>query len=308
MGYEYSERHCIFCGKNEDSFENGNMFTIEHIVPYALGNRHLKIADVCKQCNSGLGTYVDNYVIDSLPVQLLRRKYHLVGQSGRIPNPFAKGKDKDGHTVYLDDSFKPRIQEYLEKDKNGIKFVAPQKDQLKRMIQKTLSRKGYSSDIIDAVLLEADKVTPKCFQEEIEYTIEIDFNRYMLEALKIGYEFAVYLLGNKYERDPIGEEIRAFLQKSINGDYAESCPHIPWVTLMDQSLFRLFISLSSSSHFVLIHPNIQGFLCAEVSLLAYKGLSFSVLLSEKAIDYDVSDTNCEIIPFLSTESEHGNEG
>lgn len=55
-------RKCIFCGQTEAEFINGNIWTEEHIIPEAFGNKTLKIYDICKECNSGLGAYVDKKV------------------------------------------------------------------------------------------------------------------------------------------------------------------------------------------------------------------------------------------------------
>lgn len=57
-------KRCIFCGKSEDEFDSKNMWSDEHIIPECLGNSTLKINNVCKHCNSSLGTYVDNYFVN----------------------------------------------------------------------------------------------------------------------------------------------------------------------------------------------------------------------------------------------------
>lgn len=64
-------KRCIFCGKSEDEFDSKNMWSDEHIIPECLGNSTLKINNVCKHCNSSLGTYVDNYFVNHHSITLL---------------------------------------------------------------------------------------------------------------------------------------------------------------------------------------------------------------------------------------------
>lgn len=52
-------KDCIYCGKSKENDE----FTLEHIIPQSIGGAYapdeLKTRDVCKDCNSNLGLFVD---------------------------------------------------------------------------------------------------------------------------------------------------------------------------------------------------------------------------------------------------------
>lgn len=52
-------KDCIYCGQLKDD----NVFTLEHVIPQSLGGAYapdaLKTRDVCKDCNSDLGLFVD---------------------------------------------------------------------------------------------------------------------------------------------------------------------------------------------------------------------------------------------------------
>lgn len=52
-------KDCIYCGKSKED----DAFTLEHVVPQSLGGAYapdnLKTRDVCKDCNSNLGLFVD---------------------------------------------------------------------------------------------------------------------------------------------------------------------------------------------------------------------------------------------------------
>jgi hypothetical protein len=52
-------RDCIYCGESKED----EVFTLEHVIPQSLGGAYapdeLKTRDVCKDCNSNLGLFVD---------------------------------------------------------------------------------------------------------------------------------------------------------------------------------------------------------------------------------------------------------
>lgn len=52
-------KDCIYCGESKED----NTFTLEHVIPQSLGGAYapdeLKTKDVCKDCNSNLGLFVD---------------------------------------------------------------------------------------------------------------------------------------------------------------------------------------------------------------------------------------------------------
>ena len=142
-------RRCIFCGRTEAEFINGNKWTEEHIIPEPLGNETLKIYDVCKLCNSGLGTYVDKYFVDHMLVKVIRQDLGLKGQSGEVPNAFKEGRDQDGHLVRVDMNYKPHIVQYVEKNENKIKFVASNVEEVKKMVYRKLKRMNMKDELIE---------------------------------------------------------------------------------------------------------------------------------------------------------------
>lgn len=129
-------KKCIFCGKSEEDFDKNNCWTIEHIIPESLGNKTLKLQNVCKNCNSNLGTYVDNYFVNHRIVQMIRQQLKLKGKSGEIPNAFREGKGEDGHKIRVDNNFKPTVVPYIEQKESRIRVVASTKEEAKKMIEK----------------------------------------------------------------------------------------------------------------------------------------------------------------------------
>ena len=72
-------RECIYCGDSKEDKE----FTLEHVIPQSLGGAcapdELKTRDVCKDCNSNLGLFVDasfekNHFV-SIALHLIARNF-----------------------------------------------------------------------------------------------------------------------------------------------------------------------------------------------------------------------------------------
>lgn len=73
---------CIICLKELPR----EMANEEHIFPEALGGM-LVIREVCRECNSHLGRFVDKPLVDNWLMQAKRMLLGLPGKSGRVPNP-----------------------------------------------------------------------------------------------------------------------------------------------------------------------------------------------------------------------------
>ena len=102
-------RRCIFCGRTDNEFDGRNQWTVEHIIPECLGNSTLILRNVCKQCNSNLGTYVDNYFVNHHFIKSSRQFFQLRSQNGVIPNAFQEGVTEDGQRIRVDENFVPSV-------------------------------------------------------------------------------------------------------------------------------------------------------------------------------------------------------
>ncbi len=72
---------CIFCEETKEG-------TAEHIFPQSIGGTRI-IEEVCKDCNSKLGSDVDSPLINNVLMEFYRYIYNLKGQkNNRFPNPF----------------------------------------------------------------------------------------------------------------------------------------------------------------------------------------------------------------------------
>ena len=154
---KYFNKKCIFCGKTEAEFDKHNCWTEEHIIPKALGNETLRIFNVCKKCNSGLGTYVDNYFVNNMFIKIIRQSLGLKGQSGEIPNAFKEGEDKNGHRIRVDSNYHPTRVPYIEQNDNKLRIVASSKDEARNILRKKLSRMKKTEEEIQTAINKLEK-------------------------------------------------------------------------------------------------------------------------------------------------------
>jgi hypothetical protein len=297
MECKLTKKKCIFCGKTEEKFDKNNCWTEEHIIPQALGNETLKISNVCKECNSGLGTYVDNYFVNHMLIKLIRQQLGLKGQSGKIPNAFKEGKDNGGHLIRVDENYQPTIVPYIEKSDTHVKIVASSTVEARMMVEKTLSRMKLPKNEIQDVLDKVNNIEFECFQPMVQYDCTIELNRFYLEAIKIAFEYAVYKLGDDYLKDSRAIEIQRLLKGAIDGKMKTECKNVPGVCLIHKKLGRILETAKDlNCHMIMIHPDAENKLIAVVILFMESWLSFSVLISEDASKFSV--TNSSLTEFI----------
>ena len=276
-------KKCIFCEKSEAEFDKDNRWTEEHIVPEALGNESLKLFNVCKNCNSGLGTYVDNYFVNHMFLKIIRQNLGLKGQSGEVPNAFKEGKDKEGHRIRVDEKYHPTTVPYIEQNGDRVRVVASSKKEAKEMIQKKLSRMKMPENVIQEALDKVDEMETHFSHPEIQYDATVEFNRFFLEALKIAFEYAVYKFGDNYLKDSRAIEIQEHLKNAIEGKMKKECTEFPGVSLLHERIRESLQSVCKlNCHMLMLHPDAENNLIAEVILFMEPALSFSVLVSNDA--------------------------
>ena len=290
-------KKCIFCGKGEAEFDKDNRWTEEHIVPEALGNESLKLFNVCKNCNSGLGTYVDNYFVNHMFLKIVRQSLGLKGQSGEVPNAFKEGKDKAGHRIRVDESYHPTIVPYIEQYGDRVRIVASSKKVVKEMTQKKLSRMKMPESVIQEALRKVDEVESHFSQPEIQYDATVEFNRFYLEALKIAFEYAIYKLGDNYLKDSRAMEIQEHLKNALDGKMKKECTEFSGVSLIHKKIWESLQSVGKlNCHILMLHPDAEDKLVAEVILFMEPALSFSVLISNDAKQfYNLKEALVDII-------------
>lgn len=281
-------KKCIFCGRTEAELPKNETFTEEHIIPEALGNKLLKINNVCKKCNSDLGTYVDNYFVDNTILKMIRNQLKLKGQSGKIPNPFEKGIDKDGHVIYTDADFKPTYVSSVEENKKTgeVKIFAPSKKVAKEIAKKKLLRADVTPEKIRETLLRIDQMESHFSQLTMKFDFSIELSRFELEMIKIAYEFAITSLGDIYLEDPRGIELREFLNRAIRGEMREKCDRISGVAMMPLEIVQKIQQKEQlPCHLIMINKNADNQLIASIMLFLSPAFSYYVCVSNHADRY-----------------------
>lgn len=285
-------KKCIFCGKTEEEFDKNNCWTEEHVIPEALGNESLKLFNICKNCNSGLGTYVDNYFVNHMILKIIRQSLGLKGKSGEVPNAFREGKDIDGHRIRVDENYHPSLVPYIEQNDNKVRVVATSKEEAKKMLQKKLSRMKISENKIQEALDKVDQTSTHYSQPEIGYDATVEFNRFYMEALKIAFEYAIYKFGDDYLMDSRAKEIQQYLKSAIDGKMKNECMSFQGVSLLNKEIGTKFsIAKNLNCHMIMICPDANNRLIAMISLFMEPALSFAVLISEDASKFTTSQNS-----------------
>lgn len=287
-----TKRRCIFCGKLEADFGENNTWSIEHIIPLSLGNSQLKTHDVCADCNNKLGQYVDSYFVDNMLIAMKRKELGLKGESGKIPNPFKQGIDQFGNQVRVDESFRvslvPELSAEIVSEGIHYKGNANSKVEAKKMISKSLKRKGYEPDVIENVLRQLDNMDTHTYQPTVSFEFEFEPNRIALFILKIAYEYTCLRLSKSYWDDKVAIEIREMLYKAICGEMKEKCGICRWVCPAPDEIANIFSIAEGTDlkiHMIFLHPDAENKLICEVFLFLDKWTSFSVIVSENANNY-----------------------
>ena len=221
MGGGVLKKKCIICEKYKELSE----FSLEHIIPEALGNKHLILREaVCKSCNILLGDKIDSELTNNALAQMYRQLNKLPGKKGKIPNPFSKGVTADGRPISVNENFKPHLLKTeiniheIDETSAKIHVAGGNFDEMIKAVNKKFKRMGKPILSDDAIEKVREICNIKQELPEISYSFEIDVNKIKLAALKIAYEVGYLYYGERYLDDQTAKEIRAILYDYIYHD------------------------------------------------------------------------------------------
>lgn len=272
-------KKCIICGKSKEESE----FNIEHIIPEALGNKSLKIEEVCIDCNSKLGSKVDKYITTGFFMELIRSNYKVSGKENKCPFPFKEGIDEDGNKVRLDSNFKPTLVTNVEKKDNEYRIKTSSKQEAIEIVEKIYKRNGL--DINQEIINKIESAKMESTHPIISYELKVDLNELELAILKIAYEYAYLKLGKNYYDDKCGSEIRAILQKAINNNKVEKYNLIYNVPDKLGEVINCLGKQINNSHF-LDMQNVNNKIVLTISLFCEMSLTYMINISDNADKYD----------------------
>lgn len=286
---------CIICREEKDESE-------EHIIPEALGNKKLITKRVCKECNNKLGTNVDNYLTNHLIVKLIRKNEKLFGKSGKEIK-ICSGVETDEETglEYYMKNGNPILKPRMISSSNGhLKIEAANVKDGFDYVKKIMKRKGYSDEQIDdfckdAITGETKLESPLTFKKDVI----IDFSKWGLSAIKIAYEYAFSVLGEKYIDDEVAILFSRELKKNaysakqdinVSDELARFVTFPIYGTGIEKPLFKIRENLLKTKldilHIVFMIKQ-DGCLYCILNLCMTDVMSFVIKVTEKADDYKV---------------------
>ena len=213
-------KKCIICKKTKNNHE----FNKEHIIPESIGGS-LTIDNVCKSCNSKLGEEIDSKIINDFLIK------------GKIVGNKIKNKKNKEKVLFekLTSNKNPQIKLNAKRGKNGEFEKWESNTSLKSSEDKNMHTIYFDSDKDKKTVLKEieglfehkygktlteekkNEILYKINNEhghpeiEFNYRSTINFKKLTREFIKIAYETAHYILGEKYFDDEIGQDLRESL-------------------------------------------------------------------------------------------------
>lgn len=210
---------CIICREEKPESE-------EHIIPEALGNRRLITKRVCKECNNKLGTNVDNYLTDHLIIRIIRKNEDLPGKSRQGIKIFSGVEtNKETEREYIMKNDEPVLLPKMTHENDGhIRIEAENENDCFELFKKAMKKEGLSDEEIISLWKKANirEVEPESSLKILK-DAPIDLPKWKLSAIKIAYEYAFSMLGEKYIEDEVAilfsrelKKIAYSMKKDIN--------------------------------------------------------------------------------------------
>jgi len=288
-------RRCIFCLEEKTAED----FSVEHVFPDAIGGC-FTINNVCRECNSNLGSQVDSKITNNWGIIAKRHIHKIKNKDRNIPSPFVIGETEDGKKVeYVLDKktgepvalrMFPDFDIVTDTEGNiQIKgsFDINDKEKAVEMINKKLKRAGHdelSAEEIFANMKEFNDLSPVIKQE-----FKFDVERIKFGLLKIAYELACHWLGDTYLDDPMGRIIRErVLDPSFTENWFKKYPIHGKIQLYNpKSPILNLWKEDKTSHIGCLIDSHDGRLSCYVRI--FQDFEALVYLTENASDYSEFD-------------------
>ncbi len=295
--------NCIICGKTFDGLNT--IPSLEHIIPEALGNDKITSNCVCQSCNNLLGTRVDAYLSDHIFVKFIRKEKLEKDKDIKLFDSVLQEKETGKKFFVYNDHVEGMSQvivsEKIENnglhlmiDANSLKDgIAIARKRIKR------ERPDWTNEDIEKMINREGAITQRrtVFTRPIlEQPVEINKSRWMMEAIKIAYEYACNLFGSEYLFDEIAQMFRSFLYAATLGkkEYSDlEYNHLrQYCNLQDIRILGQIKQLMKFRHIIVICPDMENKLICNIRILDEDLLSFTVLLSMNAACYIRNDGVC----------------
>lgn len=218
--------------------------------------------NVCKDCNSNLGTRVDPLLTNHYLMQWERYIHQLKGESGKlVPNPFEGTHQAEDGKKYkiVDDSgiLTPHvIPEFkMSDDGNFVQLTLdPQcKHLATAMMSKFCVRKKLPFNQ-NSISQSSVQTTPSPM---FNIQTQIDVSQFRLGILKIAYEFAISMIPS-YFADSESIRIASILEKADLGRINEVQFGEPFAEDLFPAIFEKVIDFSNIKRHYILLINLEG--------------------------------------------------
>lgn len=286
---------CIICMKE---FANNDM-SHEHIFPAGIGGS-LVIENVCKNCNSLLGSKVDTYLTD-LPPVLFFLFDNRIKVNGHFVNPFKRDlidiytgekmrvsiDPKTGNLLSPERVSYP-IEERIENGKHIYIVIVPlsQEHIGYEIIQKRMFRNHNINIGIKQIKQVVKKSSVPTYTPTLKYKIATHYEKALFALVKIAYEMSYYWLGEAYLTDSYARQLRRALKHQTYDKHKDFIKYI--LSSNDR-----FIKHSLTSHAAILVKR-KNELYVFIDL--FDIMTVGVKVSEKAQRYNYKTLNC--IPYV----------
>lgn len=256
-------RKCIFCKRKLQESE----FSAEHVILDSLGGRGKEdiISNVCKECNSKLGTKVDSFFVNHIVTQYQRNYYKIKGRNG-VPNYL-----KDIDIEYADTGIKGKLlmnkngiitgfrANVGSTDLNGRTLVYAPKKFAEGYLKAFKKEKKITS--VEKVDLSNKKI-PHIESVEFPEDNRDDYLRHAYPLmLKMAYEFCTIKIGELYLDDAYSEDIRKYLIEFPNIPISPTEVNLIWGEELDS---KISIKLYSENKKLYVDVKILGFAVGKI--------------------------------------------
>ena len=294
--------NCIFCEKDCQP-------TDEHVVPEFAGGS-LTIQEVCKGCNSKMGSDFEGPLSRSVIFRLPRHLYGIQGKSSSPINAFpGTGTTDDGTKIRMDSEFKPYMTTKIDEKKidDGVEvnlsIDVTDKDKIPKIIEAKIRRTAKTEwpDMqeheVDALVKNAIESLPSEYEVKkshpnIKYSESIDLNHLTFLMLKIAYEISFYHHGSSVLADQASQKLRkAIYERNIKAD-------ISGKLFPDPDPF-LYVTAPENSHCLV--------LCKNICYLRLFNVSAIVQICDTDSEYDLSEEDWVVYWFDYVQKTWGKE-
>ncbi len=297
---------CIICGKPFDYIDV--IPSPEHIIPRALGNKQIITYCVCEKCNNGLGTVVDSYLTDHIFVKMIRRQKLKKDEDIQLFDSKLKDKNSGREFFVYNDHAEiiPKVIEVSELDDESIQLRvdAANLDEGIRLARKKIKRlhPDWTDNKIDEMLSREGAIktgTAEKLHPTLQQIADMDKPRWMLECIKMAYEYACERLGTAYTKDDVAVKYRNWLYEAVQGkkeytnqEYMELNKHC---NVFDNRAFAqlsktlVFEHIEKPQYILEMLMDRENKLICAVRILDEDLLTFTVLLSKDALKYLCKD-------------------